>query len=106
MRSGTLTRKTRLRPFSKKRRKRYPARRRCLDVVQARSGGWCELRTPVCEGRGNHGHEKLTRARGGDDTDPSNVLWSCWPCNQWAHNHDAAATAAGLLTPSWEAPCK
>src|SRR5690348_13849871 len=59
-------------------------------------------RRGIHETRGGLGGErklKLTRARGGDPTDPANVLLGCRACHRWAHENDEAATALGLLVP-------
>jgi hypothetical protein len=90
-------RRTRLRRQSAKARARAEARRECLRVVRERSGGRCECRcSPDCTGRMETGHEPLKRSRGGDCTDPAQVLAACLLCNGWIEDHDEEATRLGL----------
>lgn len=42
-------------------------------------------------------HEVLTRARGGDPTDKSNILCLCRQCHQWVTTHELEAREAGLV---------
>lgn len=42
-------------------------------------------------------HEVLSRGRGGDPTDPENILCLCRPCHHWVTVNPADATEAGLL---------
>lgn len=42
-------------------------------------------------------HEIVTRARGGDILDESNVLAICRLCHDWIHDHPQAASSVGLL---------
>ncbi|WIC89104.1 HNH endonuclease [Arthrobacter phage Ottawa] len=42
-------------------------------------------------------HEVLTRARGGDPTDKSNILCLCRQCHQWVTTHETAARGLGLV---------
>lgn len=42
-------------------------------------------------------HEVLTRARGGDPTDPGNILCLCRQCHQWVTEHEALARPLGLV---------
>jgi hypothetical protein len=56
-----------------------------------------------CHRASEHVHEKLTRARGGDILDPTNVLAVCFHCHRAIHDNPAWATAKGLLISSWEA---
>jgi hypothetical protein len=55
----------------------------CMPAVRRRSGGRCEVKSPVCTGKGEHGHEILKSSQGGSRTDPANVLDSCDRCNSW-----------------------
>jgi hypothetical protein len=98
-----LKRTGKLNAFSSKRKSRSARRAECWRIVRERAGGLCEMRTPVCVGLGTHPHEVIPRGRGGDDTDPGNCLWSCWPCNCWAHDHPTKASERGLLrsNPRW-----
>jgi hypothetical protein len=97
IRRTALARGGKLRPFSAKRRKRIPARRACREAVYARAGGRCEVRGPTCSGAGEQVHERLTRARGGDATDPANCLLVCANCHRDIHLFVAWAEKRGFL---------
>lgn len=88
-----------MRSVSAKRRKLAPARKRCREAVILRSGGRCEAMgfSWKCKGYGEHVHEKLTRARGGNPNHPANCLYVCSTCHEHIHLRPAAAEAAGLL---------
>jgi hypothetical protein len=74
-----------------------PERRTCLATVRSRCGGKCEARIhPACTNQMNHGHEVTPRGRGGDPTDPANVLGVCWICHDWITNHPTKAKEKGL----------
>jgi len=51
-----------------------------------------------CGQRSQVVHERLTRARGGSITDPSNCVVLCNPCHDWIHAHPRQATQEGWLT--------
>lgn len=42
-------------------------------------------------------HEVLTRGRGGDPTDPGNILCLCRECHRWVTEHEVQARALGLV---------
>lgn len=42
-------------------------------------------------------HEILTRGRGGDPTDPANILCLCADCHRWITTHELEARALGLV---------
>lgn len=42
-------------------------------------------------------HEVLTRGRGGDPTDPDNILCLCSECHRWITTHETDARALGLV---------
>lgn len=42
-------------------------------------------------------HEILTRGRGGDPTDPANILCLCRECHRWVTEHETEARALGLV---------
>lgn len=42
-------------------------------------------------------HEILTRGRGGDPTDPENILCLCRECHVWVTTHELEARALGLV---------
>lgn len=75
---------------------RFPACAACgplaaIGVTSATTG---------CYGHAEDGHEPLTRRRGGDPTDPAQVLPVSRACHDYIHDHPDVATAAGLLIPS------
>ncbi len=53
-----------------------------------------------CWGRATHGHEPLTRKRGGSVTDRGNVLLTCLHCHEAVHANPQEAEARGFLKPS------
>lgn len=87
---------TRIKPVSSKRARLNRERRKCLEVVRQRSGGLCECRTPDCTVHMVTGHEPQKRSRGGDFSNPDEVLASCSACNFWIEDNDALATELGL----------
>lgn len=65
---------------------------------------WCRARIDgVCTGLAQDGHEPLLRSRGGDPTDPDQIVLVCRACHDWAHHNPEAAGARGLMKHSWEA---
>lgn len=42
-------------------------------------------------------HEILTRGRGGDATDPENILCLCRTCHRWVTEHEVEARGVGLV---------
>lgn len=92
-RSPLPQRRKPLRSVSAKRRKLAPARKRCREAVIERAQGRCE----VCGRVGFEVHEKLTRARGGSITDPSNCMLLCGECHAATHAMPREAAAIGLL---------
>jgi hypothetical protein len=42
-------------------------------------------------------HEVLTRARGGNPTDPNNILCLCRDCHAWVTTHETDARKLGLV---------
>jgi 5-methylcytosine-specific restriction endonuclease McrA len=88
--------RSRLRPISAKRAKRYAAARRLNAALKRRSGGRCELAvSPDCRGRFEHAHHVLSQAQGGKDT-MENCMASCDPCNDWVVDHPTEAARLGL----------
>lgn len=103
MKRTPLRRRTRLASASPRRLADMDARRACMEVVRARDatcratgmGGPCA--GPL------DGHEPLTRARGGDPTDPDQVILVCRRHHDLIHHADPArAHELGLLIHSWE----
>jgi hypothetical protein len=65
---------------------------------------WCRARIDgVCTGLAEDGHEPLLRSRGGDPTDPANIVLLCRKCHDHAHANPRVAEALGLMRHSWDA---
>lgn len=90
---STLRTKTRIKPVSDKRRATFPAREKCVRIVKKRDGYKCR----VCGEDGYDVHEILTRAQGGDPTDPDNAVLLCREHHDFAHNHPKWAAEVGLI---------
>lgn len=88
-----------LRYRSTKTAAKAPARREVNEDSSDRADTLCQLRcSPDCLNIGNHSHEVMTRAQLKDaELVLDNCLWTCWPCNQWAHGHPILAAAYGIL---------
>lgn len=99
MRRTPLKRRTPLRakPVSAvKRSLRWDAKREAWD----RQHGLCALcwkALPDRESRWWDGHEPLTRARGGNPLDATQVVALHRRCHDWCHAHEKDATARGLM---------
>lgn len=71
------------------------------QIVQGRAFGRCErcLHATLC---GDHHHRRV-RGMGGskaaDRHDPSNLVWLCRPCHNWAHGNPLESEAVGFLIP-------
>ncbi len=85
-----------MRRFSAKARNLISGRRACCAAVNERSGGRCEVKGPTCTGGGEHVHEKLSRAQGGDITDENNCLHVCLRCHNAIHNFPKWAAEKGF----------
>lgn len=97
-RGAPLKRGTRMKQRSAKKRARDEVRARVLLDLLLERGNACEaLVEDECRHVANDGHEILTRGRGGDPTDPANILLVCRQCHDWIHANPAAATERGLL---------
>jgi hypothetical protein len=66
------------------------------DAVYVRAGGLCQLRTPVCVGRGSEVQHLRGRV-GPLLTDLDWMRWTCAPCHQHAHMHVEEAYRNGWL---------
>jgi hypothetical protein len=96
--------RTPLRPMSARRRKEMPARRAAVAALLAERP-WCEVQLPgLCAGRAVDGHERLSRARGGDHLHPDVAV--CRPCHDhitqnptWAEDNGWALPSAAPVTP-------
>lgn len=71
---------------SSKRRRQQKARTACVKAVLERDGYRCRIKAPGCKGTATTAHEPLTRARGGDPTDPEQCIASCDSCNNYVSN--------------------
>lgn len=89
---------TRLRFRSKKMVKVYRERRKLVKrLLEERywcarcwvQWSWMERSTEI--------HELLSRARGGDILDETNLVALCSPCHLWVTTHPQQATAEGWL---------
>lgn len=91
---------------SAKRAARQAAYREARNAVERRSNGVCEARAYFgCVGTGEHAHHVQRRSQGGSD-DPGNLLWVCFACHGWIHDHPLLATKAGLLWSVREEPVR
>lgn len=88
-------------PFVVKPYEESPQLRRAKASVRRRSGGRCEVRSPVCSGVADQAHHRLRRSQGGKDT-PDNLLDACTLCHRFIHHHPELAYDMGWLTHSWE----
>lgn len=92
-----------MRPSTKSRAKARKVSTTRQDVrfeLHAARGPYCEgcPLTPVGDDRPwSEMHEILTRGRGGDPTDPANILCLCAPCHRWVTTHETEARALGLV---------
>lgn len=88
--------RTAMRQVSPKQAKRNRQRTKLLaQIVQGRpcAAKWDE----GCTGIAEHGHEPLTRARGGSELDADNVIPVCAYCHDKIHGNPTMATRRGLL---------
>lgn len=65
------------------------------EQIQVRSGGRCEVGTPVCTGDGSTPHHLYGQAHGSLDY-PSLVLACCAACNGYIEDHPLEAQASGF----------
>lgn len=72
--------------LSAKKRRQQKARTACVKFVLERDGHRCRIKAPGCQGTATTAHEPLTRARGGDPTDPEQCIASCDSCNYYVSN--------------------
>jgi hypothetical protein len=61
----------------------------------AERGPYCQY--PGCPEAWAEMHEILTRGRGGDPTDPGNILCLCADHHRWVTTHETEARAMGLV---------
>lgn len=98
MRRSPLTRRTPLRPWSKKRRQAAKQYRNARAVAFHRAQERCE----VCGQRAEHAHHLLPRSAGGPD-DPTNLLAVCHACHARIHANPQWAREHGYLRSRWAA---
>lgn len=96
----SLSRRTPLRSMSDRAKRVALKRAELRRTLLEQRGPRCEA--PGCDARWTDMHERLKRSRGGDPLDPANIVCLCRRCHEWTERHPAAATEAGLLTPSWQ----
>lgn len=99
-RGGTLERRTRLKPRSAKTAAKYVTRRAIVAELFAEPVV-CEV--PWCTERATDPHEPLTRARGGDILDRSNIRLLCREHHREIHDTEPSwAYDLGFLCHSWD----
>ena len=96
-----------MRPVSEKRKQMREAERETRIAIRRRDGPGCFGQRVWPEVRcdyefGLDKHELLTRARGGDPTDPDNCVMLCRAHHDAVHDHPDEAAKRGLLIHSWE----
>lgn len=93
-RGQPLTRRTRIKPMSDKRRAQVGPRQDVVAAVLA-AHPFCQARG--CRKRSTDCHEPGKRSQGADILDPEQCLALCRDHHRWAHLNPTAAVAAGLL---------
>lgn len=97
-RGKPLVRRTQLRAMSRRRAAEMPARRAAVAELLALQP-WCQVKVPnLCAGRAVDGHERLSRARGGDHLAPDVAV--CRPCHSHITQNPAWAEANGWALPT------
>lgn len=95
-----LRRKTRLRSVGAKARREAPSLAAFRAALEARSGGWCEARTPACPPGmhpGHHAHHCAPSDRDRGVHDPARGLWLCFPAHAFVHREPAVSYRNGWL---------
>ena len=64
--------------------------------VEVRSGGWCEIDHPLCDGNARHMHHILLRAQGGKH-EASNLLHVCAQGHTFIHANPSLPYERGWL---------
>lgn len=64
--------------------------------VAGRSGGWCEIDHPLCDGRATQIHHVLRRSQGGRD-ELSNLPHLCTKGHAYVHANPSLSYASGWL---------
>lgn len=73
------------------------------ELLNARSGGWCEMRLSACTGQAVDPSHRIGRGVGGGDG-LANLLHACRSCHSWCHRRPAEAKDLGLMLESWQDP--
>lgn len=94
-----LTRRTRLRPRSKKTARVYGDRRKLVTFILL-TRPVCEV--PWCLNQSTDVHEPLTRARGGSIVDEDNAKAVCRLHHDLIHLEDPVWYELGFLKHSWD----
>lgn len=68
----------------------------CSAALKFRSEGQCERLG--CKNKGVHRHHILARSQGGI-YELSNLLYLCFSCHRFAHDHPFVAVQEGLIIP-------
>jgi hypothetical protein len=87
-----------------KKRKQNPELEAMRPLVEARSGGLCEVRTSLCQGRAVHVHHRKLRRH--DDHSLSSLLHCCVACHTLIHASVAHSYEQGWLVRSHENPAE
>ncbi len=101
----TLTRRTPLRPVSRKRRREQSVRTNLLRALDAENAP-CEARLPGCQGRAVDCHEVMTRGRGGGIIDPAQWTFLCRHDHDVITEHPWWALRHGWVVGSWAGPAE
>lgn len=70
------------------------------EGLRARSGGWCEIRTPACprgDHPGGHPHHRWPSDRDCGLHDMTRGIWVCPRGHDWIHAHSKFARILGWL---------
>lgn len=105
-----LARKTPLQRTPMKRTRQRPTvPPEVRELLQARSGGWCEARLPGCTAQATDACHRIARKAGGrrDDFHRLSGLWhGCRTCHRWATERPAEAYELGLALKEHQDPSK
>lgn len=80
-----------------------------IKLVEARSGGACEVMARGCAYRATQYHHRRPRGMGGDPREStnaaSNCLHVCQPCHAWVESQRVWALERGFLVGQEQDPC-
>lgn len=102
--TSAVLRRTPLAPVSAKRRAEATRRRAAVAAAAQRDGGCVARHAVVAVGCAGplDGHERKSRARGGDPLDPDHIIILCRAHHDFSHAHPVEAHRLGFLVHSWE----